>query len=181
MISYLNDFIFCPLSIYFHKIYGNIKTELYQSKYQINGTNAHNSIDNNKYSKRKEIFQGIDIYSDEFKLIGKIDIYNSKTKTLIERKKKINKIYDGYIFQVYAQYYALEEMGYKINEIILHSLDDNKNYNVKLPFEDVEMDNKFRKLILDIKIFDLSTYTQKNLSKCQKCIYEPLCDRSMLC
>lgn len=44
IISYLNDFIFCPVSIYFHKLYGNRDKMLYQSEYQLNGTDAHKKI-----------------------------------------------------------------------------------------------------------------------------------------
>lgn len=32
IISNLNDFIFCPASIYFHKLYGSEDTIMYQSK-----------------------------------------------------------------------------------------------------------------------------------------------------
>lgn len=33
IISNLNDFIFCPASIYFHKLYGSEDTIMYQSKH----------------------------------------------------------------------------------------------------------------------------------------------------
>lgn len=46
IISNLNDFIFCPVSIYFHNLYGNRATITYQNSDQINGTKAHESIDN---------------------------------------------------------------------------------------------------------------------------------------
>jgi CRISPR-associated protein Cas4 len=42
--SWLNDFIFCPVSIYFHNLYGNQTTMTYQTEKQINGTAAHKSI-----------------------------------------------------------------------------------------------------------------------------------------
>ena len=35
----LNDFIFCPVSIYFHNLYGNRSTITYQNTEQINGSN----------------------------------------------------------------------------------------------------------------------------------------------
>ncbi len=35
-ISQLNDFVFCPVSIYFHQLYYDTETTLYQSKPQIN-------------------------------------------------------------------------------------------------------------------------------------------------
>ena len=46
LISYLNDFIFCPASIYFHKLYGSVDKDIYQSTYQVNGLNAQRTIDN---------------------------------------------------------------------------------------------------------------------------------------
>ena len=55
LISNLNDFIFCPVSIYFHKLYGNQDNLTYQSQYQINGTKAHEKVDNKKYSTRKSV------------------------------------------------------------------------------------------------------------------------------
>jgi len=45
ILSWLNDFIFCPVSIYFHQLYGDQDKMLYQCKDQINGTNAHLAID----------------------------------------------------------------------------------------------------------------------------------------
>ena len=55
LISNLNDFIFCPISIYFHKLYGNQDKLTYQSQYQINGTKAHEKVDNKQYSSRKDV------------------------------------------------------------------------------------------------------------------------------
>ena len=103
LISYLNDFIFCPISIYFHKLYGKLNKTPYQSEDQINGTNAHKAIDNKTYSSRKNILQGIDIYSQKYGIEGKIDIFDIGKGELVERKNKIVQISDGYVFQIYAQ------------------------------------------------------------------------------
>lgn len=181
LISYLNDFIFCPVSIYFHKLYGSMDTMLYQETSQINGKNAHATIDNNKYSTSKNILQGIDIYCQKYNIIGKIDIYDINKKTLIERKNKIVTIYDGYVFQLYAQYYSLMEMGYDVERIKIHSIVDNKTYNIDLPDNDINMKQKFEDLINDIKNFEFEKFEQKNIKKCENCIYEPSCDRSKLC
>ena len=51
IISNLNDFIFCPASIYFHKLYGSEDTIMYQSKAQLDGTKAHEKID--KFNTKK--------------------------------------------------------------------------------------------------------------------------------
>ena len=66
LISYLNDFIFCPVSIYFHKLYGNLEQTLYQREYQINGKLAHRTIDEKKYSTSAKILQGIDVYTEKY-------------------------------------------------------------------------------------------------------------------
>ena len=100
---------------------------------------------------------------------------------MTERKNKIVELYDGYIFQLYAQYYGLTEMGYIVKKMRFHSITDNKNYNIKLPNENLEMDKKFRKLLIEIREFDMKNFVQTNTKKCEKCIYEPSCDRSMLC
>lgn len=66
LITELNDFIFCPVSIYFHKLYGDMDRIIYQSEYQINGTNAHKSVDEGEYSSLKSVLMGIDVYSERY-------------------------------------------------------------------------------------------------------------------
>lgn len=178
-ITKLNDFIFCPISIYFHDLYGSTNDILMKSEYQINGTNAHKAIDNGNYSTRKDVLMAIDIYSDKYNLIGKIDVFDLKAKELIERKNKIIKIYDGYVFQIYAQYFCLIEMGFEIDKLSFYSSIDNKKYDVKLPKDDLEMFNKFETLLKMISEFDFNNFEQKNKNKCEKCIYEPACDRGL--
>lgn len=62
-ITQINDFIFCPVSIYFHNLYGDRDKITYQRKEQINGTYAHEKIDNKKYSISKHILTGFDVHS----------------------------------------------------------------------------------------------------------------------
>lgn len=111
--------------------------------------------------------------------MGKIDTYDIKTAKLIERKKRIVKVYDGYIYQLYGQYFALREMGYQVKNIALYSLDDNKSHPVSLPEEDEDHFVGFRRVINEIRTFTLSGFTQTNIEKCRHCIYEPLCDSSL--
>ena len=165
LISNLNDFIFCPVSIYFHKLYGNQDNLTYQSQYQINGTKAHEKVDNKKYSTRKSVKMALDVYSDEYKIVGKIDLYDEISKTLIERKKFVKKIYDGYIFQLYAQYYAMTEMGYEINHLEVRSLDDNKKYTV----------NSNEEIVLNIS-YELKSNMKKPLAIYYGEVYEDKTD-----
>lgn len=179
LITQLNDFIFCPASIYFHMLYGETERILYQSDSQINGTHAHKAIDNNTYSTKKDILQGIDVYCEEFGLAGKIDIYDKEKGTLIERKRTVKKIYDGYVFQVYAQCLALREMGYIVKQITIHSITDNKNYPIELPEQNQDMFEKFKKTIQEMHEFKMETFVQTCPEKCKNCIYEPACDRGI--
>lgn len=181
IISYLNDFIYCPASIYFHKLYGRLDGMIYQGERQVEGKVAHRTIDEKVYSSRKNVLQGVEVYSSKYNIIGKIDIYDMDRKLLIERKNKVNEIYDGYVFQVYAEYFGLVEQGYEVEKIVIHSLKDNKNYEIQLPKNDVEMLKKYEKVITDMRSFDLENFKQSNKKKCENCIYEPLCDRSLLC
>ena len=85
-ITALNDFIFCPVSIYFHNLYGDMEKNLYQSTDQINGTDAHKAVDEKTYT-RSGYIQSLDVYCEQYNLVGKIDLYDKDTGTLIERKK----------------------------------------------------------------------------------------------
>lgn len=172
-ISKLNDFIFCPHSIYFHNLYGNYNESVFHDTPQQTGKIKHESIDKKIYSTSRDILQGIEIYCENLNLIGKIDIFNKKTGELIERKAKINKIYDGYILQLQVQYFCLREMGYKVKSLSLHSLVDNKRYPVPMPTsKDLA---KLKKLIKQIDAFDPASVKNTNLKKCQGCIYKELC------
>ncbi len=180
-ITFLNDFIFCPRSIYFHGVHGSMSQTQYHGKAQTVGKLAHESIDEGTYSTKKNVLMGTDIFCEKYNLSGKIDVFDIDQKKLTERKYKIQKIYDGYVFQVYAQYFSLIELGYEVEKIIIHDRSANKNYPIALPSEDKEMFTKFEKLIEEINQFDLSDPNFKpNIEKCKKCIYSHLCDFSLV-
>ena len=180
LITELNDFIFCPASIYFHHLYGSMDRMLYQSEFQINGTAAHEKVDNMTYSTQSSVLTGLEVYSEKYNLFGKIDIYDKDKHLLRERKKKIKQIYDGYIFQVYAQCLALREMGYAVDKIELYSMDDHKSYKIDMPEQNPVMLNKFEGIIHEMRRFKMEQFIQNNAEKCRHCIYENACDRSLL-
>ena len=174
-ISTLNDFIFCPKSIYFHQLYENIEKSAYQDTPQLKGTHAHEKIDKKDYSTSKEILQGLSIYSEKYHLTGKIDLFHLEKKTLMERKKHISKVYQGQIYQLYGQYFCLTEMGYEVKKLKLYSMDDNKVYEIPIPNE--QATREFEELINRFQHFDpAQTDFQANPKKCAKCIYRELCD-----
>lgn len=151
---------------------------MYQCEAQINGTAIHKTVDEGFYSTASHILQGISVYSEKYNLIGKIDVFDAKSGVLRERKKKIKNIFDGYVFQMYSQYFALTEMGYEVKKMILYSYDDNVSYPISIPKENDEMLLKFESVIEKIKSFSLNGFYQENLEKCLNCIYEPLCSFS---
>lgn len=176
LLSELNDFIFCPRSIYWHHIYGKYEKSLYQTTFQTRGSHIHDRVDKAKYSSRKDILQGIPVVSHKYGIIGKIDSYNAKTGILTERKKKISKIFKWYEWQLYGQYFCLTEMWYVVTGLQIYSYDDNKNYKIPLP--NSEEEKNFQKILESFKNFSLEKNFQKNPEKCKNCIYKNLCDIS---
>ena len=173
-ISKINDFIFCPFSIYLHGIYENFSEKTYHSSYQTRGKIKHESVDTGKYSTSKDVLQGLEVYSEKYGLVGKIDTLDAGKGRLVERKNKIIKIYDGYRYQLYAQYFCLLEMGYKVKEIELYSISDNKKYPVPLP--DAAATKEFEEVLGRLRSFDPKIRISKNPQKCEKCIYNNLCN-----
>lgn len=176
-ITYLNDFIFCPRSIYFHQLCEGENQALYHREAQTKGLIKHNSIEGKSYSNRKNMLQGIFVYCQKYNLCGKIDLFDAEKGVLSERKARIKEIYDGYVFQLYAQYFALIEMGHCVSKLCLYSYEDNKTYNVLLPSENEIMFKKFEDTIAKIRSFTFEGDAGiLNRQKCLNCIYEPLCD-----
>ncbi len=173
-ISKINDFIFCPKSIYFHGLYENFSEKTYHQSPQVKGKIKHESIDYQKYSTAKKYLQGLEVYSEKYNLAGKIDIYDAEEKTLTERKNKINKIYDGYRYQLYAQYFCLAEMGYEARKLYFYSMTDNKKYEIGLPSE--KETAEFEEILDKMRNFDmLKNNFSANPAKCAQCIYRELC------
>lgn len=179
LITWLNDFIFCPVSIYFHMLYGETDRMSYQSQSQINGTAAHVAVDTGSYSTKKSILKGIDVYCEQYGLTGKIDLFDTEKGILTERKRSVKTLYDGYFFQVYAQCLALREAGYDVKKIRIYSILDNKNHEIPLPENNPEMFQKFIDTIDAMHSFRLEDYVQTCSEKCKNCIYEPACDRGI--
>lgn len=169
-ISKINDFIFSPKSIFYHGLYENFTELMYHEKPQINGKHAHRTIDFQTYSSSKRYLQGLPVYSEKYNLVGKIDIYDTETKTLIERKRKVKNIYDGYKYQLYAQYFGMIERGFEVDALIIHSLVDNKRYPIQLP--DAKEIKTFELVLKSIREYDLSKIEEEiSQEKLDNCIY----------
>ena len=179
-ISYINDFIFCPRSIYNHQMYQNRDEILYQGEKQTEGKAAHQKIDQKEYSDKKNVLQNFEVYSSHYQLFGKIDVFDIDKGLLTERKNNIKTIYDGFVFQLYAQYFGLIEMGYKVERIALYDFSKNKMYLIDLPIDNLVMLQKFETTLKTISRFSLlKKGFVANKHKCGKCIYNLLCDAAV--
>lgn len=177
-ISYLNDFVFCPYSIYLHQVFDNSSELVYSASPQQTGKSEHTAIDTLKGKSKdsSSIIKGAYVISNRLGVYGKIDtLYVNKHK-LVESKYQIKTIYRGYYYQLWAQYFALMEMGYQVDEICFYSIRDKKTHPVQLP-QQQEFD-ELRDHIRKIARFDFEEDIKVNPVKCQHCIYASLCDKT---
>ena len=175
MITQINDFTFCPRSIYFHDIYRNTADEsTYHQTPQRVGQAAHATVDDGTYSTRKAIITGMMVYSQQYNLLGRIDVLDTERQLLTERKHSVSAIYDGFRYQLYAQFFALTEMGYTVKHLRIHSNKDNRTYDIPLPTApDIQ---QFEQVLADMRAFSLEAPFTPNPNKCAHCIYNALCD-----
>ena len=151
-ISKINDFLYSPESLYLHSLYEKFDIQTYKDAPQITGNLNHKAIDTKRYSSSKNWLQGTTVYSSKYEIIGKIDIFDIDTCTLIERKTMIKTLHLGYIYQLFAQMFCLQEMGFTVEHLVIRSLTDNKKYVIELPnSKDILC---FKKLLLDMRNFE---------------------------
>ncbi|PKP01584.1 MAG: type V CRISPR-associated protein Cas4 [Bacteroidetes bacterium HGW-Bacteroidetes-6] len=175
LISTLNDFIFCPYSIYLHNVYAGGDEGLYQATPQAKGKAAHKPIDEKNYSSRKDEITGLPVFSDEFGLSGKIDLYKSNEKLLIERKYKLDTIYRGQIYQLWAQYFCMIEMGYAVDKLAFYVISTNTMHPIEVPSENDK--KELLQFINDFRNYNPENEIHINPNKCTHCIYCNLCDK----
>ena len=108
--------------------------------------------------------------------MGKVDLYRQKEKLLIERKFQLKHIYQGQIYQLWAQYFCLLEMGYEVEQIAFYEISTNKMIPVSLPNEnDIK---QFATFVESFHQFNPADAIPVNSNKCKHCIYCNLCDKT---
>ena len=175
-ISTLNDYIFCPYSIYLHNIYMETDEGLYHATPQTKGRVAHEAIDHKSYSTKKSDIMSLNVCSETLKITGKIDLYKQDKKLLIERKYQLKQIFRGQIYQLWAQYFCLIEMGYDVQTLAFYEISTNKMIPVELPHEEGLAELKL--FISKFRNFTPDTSVTINPNKCIHCIYCNLCDKT---
>ena len=149
---------------------------LYHAKPQTRGKIAHETVDNKTASNRKYDFLSLPVYSDRYKLMGKVDVYRKKEKLLIERKYLLKQIFQGQIYQLWAQYFCLQEMGYEVERMAFYEISTNKMIPVLLPDDDDI--TRFAEFIERYHQFNPADDIRVNPNKCKHCIYCNLCDKT---
>lgn len=177
-ISTLNDFIFCPYSIYLHNVYMEADEDTYHATPQTRGRIAHQTVDKKTAGSKSNDLVALPVYSVELGVMGKIDLYKQNEKTLIERKYRLKQIYQGQRYQLWAQYFCMLEMGYEIEKLAFYEISTNKMIPVALPsvFEKEEL----VRFITRFKRFDPTKGITVNINKCTHCIYCNLCDKTTI-
>lgn len=176
-ISSLNDFIFCPYSIYLHNVYMETDETMYHATPQTKGRAAHETVDNKTASNRADDILSLPVYSEVYGLMGKIDIYKLKEKKLIERKYQLKQIFLGQIYQLWGQMLCLQEMGYEVKSLAFYETSTNKMISVAIPTENDLL--KFKMFLHRFRTFnpDTTSFTI-NHNKCIHCVYCNLCDKT---
>lgn len=176
-ISQLNDFIFCPYSIYLHNVYMEADEGLYHATPQTKGRIAHSSVDDATKPKKTNEIVSLPVFSQRYSLMGKIDVYRINEKLLIERKYQLKQIFQGQIYQLWAQYFCMKEMGHAVEKLAFYEISTNKMIPVNLPNDDDI--RRFETFLDSFKAYDPSKDSIKlNLNKCRHCIYCSLCDKT---
>lgn len=176
-ISKINDFLFCPHSLYFHSVYEGFDDVHYKANPQIAGRLAHATIETNSAPVRESLLRGMEVFSERHGIVGKIDLFDTATGEFTERKRTIKEVRDGYRFQLWAQKCCLEEMGYTVNTMTLHSLTDNKKYDVRMNDEDIA---RFNATLVHMRSFHpLRTKKAARAAQCAQCIYRELCKKTI--
>lgn len=151
--------------------------DVFKAKPQVEGTIAHSATDSGKSSTKKDDLFSLSVYSNELGVMGVIDVYRREQKLLIERKNNLKKIFRGQLYQLWAQYFCLVEMGYQVEQIAFYEITTNKMLYQQLPgaaekAELMAFVDKFKHYSPENDIFRI------NHNKCVHCIYCNLCEKT---
>lgn len=150
---------------------------MYHAEPQTRGAIAHEGVDKKSSGHRADDIFALPVYSEVYGLMGKIDVYKRKEKKLIERKYQLKQIFQGHIYQLWAQMLCLQEMGYEVDTLFFYEISTNKMIPVAKPTEKDLI--QFGLFIDWFRSFNpASSFFPVNANKCRHCIYCNLCDKT---
>ena len=149
---------------------------IFQATPQVRGKIAHASTDNNTYSTLSNDITSMSVFSDYLGIMGKIDLYRKDKKILVERKYSLKHIYRGQLYQLWAEYFCITEMGYEVEKLAFYEISTNKMIYIDIPGEDEKLElsgfiNSFRNYSPEMPL-------SVNHNKCIHCVYCNLCDKT---
>lgn len=148
----------------------------YHAVPQTMGRIAHRTVDEKKTTNGMGDLVSVSVCSDEFRIFGKIDLYRYSTKTLIERKYRLKSIFRGQIYQLWAQFYCLREMGITVEKLAFYEISTNKMISIPLPSADDR--TEFINFLSKVRSYNPSSDISVNVNKCRHCVYCNLCDKN---
>ena len=153
-----------------------VDEDLYHAVPQTRGNVAHEKVDKKTSSSKKNDILALPVFSNELGVVGKIDVYREEEKMLIERKYQIKQVFRGQIYQLWAQYFCMLEMGYEVEKLAFYEISSNRVIPIDLPGDEgrVELGNFIDKF----NNYDPTKPLVVNLNKCMHCIYCNLCDKT---
>lgn len=172
-ISHINDFLFCPYSIYLHSVYGAAEEEFCKAVPQKAGTMAHEKITRDE---REGVLHDRPVRSEELGIAGIIDEFDTTTGTLTEYKNRTGRLFPGQFMQLYGQYFCLLEEGLTVNALRFVEISSGKETPVPLPGKEEE--ELLSDIVERIGSFSPSDEIPINPNKCSKCIYCMLCEKT---
>ena len=138
----------------------------------------HAPSDSKSSSTKAADIYNLPIYSERFGLMGKIDVYHSDRKQLVERKYQLKQIFQGQIYQLWAQMFCMREMGYEVESIAFYEISTNKMIPINMPTKEEE--KQFEEFIKRFHAYKPELSLPINENKCRHCIYCNLCDKTVV-
>ena len=172
-ISNLNDFLFCPYSIYLHGIYQGAEEQAVKATVQNEGTRAHKEKEKTAEGAK---LVSLPVLSEKLGVFGIIDKYDPASGILTEYKNHLDRVFEGQIIQLQCQALCLSEMGYHVTELRL--FDIFKGTAVDIGFPNGKDRRRITELIEEYRGWSPEREIQVNPAKCRKCIYCALCEKS---
>jgi CRISPR-associated protein Cas4 len=149
--------------------------DMYHASPQTRGKVAHQSIDNKVASTKRADIMSLSICSAKMKIVGKIDLYHKDTEQLVERKYELKQIYQGQVYQLWAQYFCMIEMGYSVKSIAFYEISKNRMIPIDIP--GIKEYNTLVSFINCYRNFNPFNSIPINHNKCVHCVYCNLCDK----
>ncbi len=171
----ISDYAYCPLSIFCHGLYDGVDQTVFMGERQTRGGIAHKRIESGEASS-PDVLCSISVASTEVGVHGRIDKYYPAKRGLVESKLRVSEVHDGHIFQMYAQYFAMEECGYPIGSMSLYSIENHTVYDLALPCENPEKRDLFFKTLEEMRNVSPAMLRPRSLKRCNACVYFPLCE-----